>query len=303
MSHDEDGIVIIDKPANLSSAGVVSRVKRSFNARKAGHTGTLDPMATGILVCCLNDATRLARFFLGSGKTYEAMLHLGIETDTQDATGTVIATSAVAAVSGQRIESVLKQFTGEILQQPPAYSALKHKGVPLYKLARKGQPVLKPARKVTISQLQVTHVNLPEITFAVACSAGTYIRTLGAEIGAALGCGGHLTALRRTACGDFTLGDAVSLSDLEALDRNTGLAEHIINMPAALTMMPVHYADGTLADRIRHGIRLSFSEICPEGESHPAGYVKVVDEDGALAAVVRPDRSTEYYRYCCVFRN
>ena len=148
--QESSGIIVIDKPQNITSAGVVAEVKRLLNARKVGHAGTLDPFAAGVLVCCINDATRLARFLLADNKTYDATLKLGIETDTQDMTGTVTAVKPVTDWPEDTIKSAVKKFEGQIQQQPPVFSALKHKGTPLYRLARKGTPVQKPARKVHI---------------------------------------------------------------------------------------------------------------------------------------------------------
>ncbi len=180
---DLDGILVIDKPANLSSARVVAAVKKALKAGKAGHAGTLDPFAEGVLICCINQATRLAGFLLHGTKKYIAELKLGQETDTQDLTGTVVATANTVDYSPQTIQSVFESFKGSIEQLPPVYSALKHKGVPLYKLARRGQPVQKPPRQVQIYDICVDDVDLPYVRFEVSCSAGTYIRTLGADIG------------------------------------------------------------------------------------------------------------------------
>ncbi len=199
------GIFVIDKPENISSAAVVARLKKILGVRKAGHAGTLDPFATGVLVCCVNQATKLARFFLHSNKKYTAVLKLGVETDTQDLTGTVISRCEDINFDEKKIKSVFEKFKGAIEQVPPVYSALKHEGVPLYKLARQGKPVQKPPRPVFISCLNIIEINLPEISFEVSCSGGTYIRTLCADIGAELGCGGHLKELRRTESSGFPL--------------------------------------------------------------------------------------------------
>jgi len=301
MSRGTNGIVIVDKPAEMSSAQVVSRIKRLFDARKVGHAGTLDPMATGVLVCCLNDATRLARFFLAGDKTYEATLRLGIETDTQDSTGAVVGRSEVTDISRQALESVLKRFTGAIDQRPPVYSALKYRGVPLYKHARKGNPVQKPARKVLIRGIRVRQIALPETVFEVSCSSGTYIRTLCADIGSALGCGGHLKGLRRIESCSFTLEEASSLPELEAFRRGGTLDDRIVGMADALRHMPEHQAAATLTDRIRHGTSLTGGDIHPIGEEDRHGYVKVVDEHQTLIAVIHRSPDEDDYRYCCVF--
>ena len=191
-ANEFSGIIVVDKPANITSARVVAVIKKRLGARKVGHTGTLDPFATGVLICCINKATKLARFFLQGWKKYTAVLHLGIETDTQDSTGSIISTSDRIDCSEKKIQSVIQQYEGTIEQFPPLYSALKYKGVALYKLARSGKPVQKPARRVFISYIKILEIRLPFIRFETFCSAGTYIRTLCADIGTSLGCGGHL---------------------------------------------------------------------------------------------------------------
>jgi len=213
MNTDE--ILLIDKPAGISSAKLVAIVKRRLNAKKVGHAGTLDPFATGLMICCINKGTKLAGTFLHGNKTYQATLRLGIETDTQDLTGQVISECECPEISEERIISAFKSFEGETEQVPPVYSALKHNGVPLYKLARQGTPVEKPARTIHIYQLQIDEISLPEIRFTVSCSGGTYIRTLASDIGKILGCGAHLIALRRIECGGFFIDQAVTLEQLE----------------------------------------------------------------------------------------
>ncbi len=201
-----NGVLVVDKPAGISSAKAVAIVKRLLGVRKAGHAGTLDPLATGILVCCLNRATRLAYFLLKGAKTYKAVLHLGVETDTQDATGNIITQHRNIIANEAEIRAVIKRFEGKIKQLPPVYSALKHDGVPLYKLARRGKPVQKPAREVFIKKIRIHAIDLPYIRFTVSCSTGVYIRALCADIGTTLGCGGHLKELRRVASSGLVCG-------------------------------------------------------------------------------------------------
>jgi tRNA pseudouridine55 synthase len=210
-----NGILIIDKPAGISSAKAVSKVKWLLKAKKVGHAGTLDPFATGLLICCINQATKLAEKFLHGNKIYQATLRLGIETDTQDLTGNIISQTEVPEISSEQIAEVFKSFEGETDQIPPAYSALKHQGVPLYKLARRGIAVEKPARKITIFSMEIDEISLPEIRFTTKCSSGTYIRTLAADIGKKLGCGAHLIELRRIESSNFHISQAIDLQDLE----------------------------------------------------------------------------------------
>ena len=174
MQYDLSGILVVDKPADITSAKVVARIKELVGARKAGHGGALDPFATGILVCCINRATKLSRFFLHGNKTYEAVLRLGIETDTQDSTGTITSTCDRVEYSAETLRSVFKQFEGTIEQHPPVYSALKHKGVPLYKHARKGNPVQKPARSVCVLHINILDIALPLSAGFFSCKAIFY---------------------------------------------------------------------------------------------------------------------------------
>ena len=302
MPTELNGVVVVDKPGGLSSAGVVSRIKRLFGANKAGHTGTLDPFATGVLICCINRATRLSRFFLEGGKTYEAVLCLGMETDTQDATGAVTATRSIDGITRSLVEQAAERFSGDISQIPPAYSALKHEGTPLYKLARRGMVVEKPARQVTIHRLDIVDVDLPEVRLTVACSSGTYIRTLCADMGRDLGCGGHLKALRRTGCCGFSSDDAINLEGLEALGAKGRLAERVINMREALHFMPETIVGDTLAGRIANGMKLSPEDFRSHPEVPEKGDFKVVDRSGRLIAVLKATGTGGHYIYCCVFR-
>jgi tRNA pseudouridine55 synthase len=300
QSSQLSGFLVVDKPDGITSARVVDRVKKVLGVRKAGHTGTLDPFATGVMICCVNQATKLARFFLHGHKTYQAVLCLGIETDTQDITGTVLSTSEIqdSEVKEERIRRIFKRFEGETDQIPPIYSALKHKGTPLYDLARKGKPVQKPPRRIFISSLNILDISLPEIHFEVSCSAGTYIRTLCADIGTSLGCGGVLKALRRTESCGFTLEDAVALSEMESLTSSGEIQNRMISMADGLPGMPVHVADKGLMQKIRYGNPLSRKDVPPpEGL---AEFIKIVDTENNLLAVLSSQKDTDKYKYCCV---
>lgn len=300
MTPESNGILVVDKPPEITAARVVARIKGMLKVKKIGHTGTLDPFATGLMVCCLNQGTKLARFFLHGEKTYEGELVLGIRTDTQDATGRVTAADgdAAAAIGEEQIRAAFQRFVGEIDQTPPAFSALKHEGVPLYKLARKGTPVEKPPRRVRITSLEIDRIRPPTVGFRVTCSAGTYVRTLCADIGDALGCGGHLKALRRTAGGGFSVSEAATLPEIEALASGGRIRERIIPPAAALRGMAAHEAPPGLAGRILNGNAVTTADIPP-----PLGgeYVKVVDEAGGLLAVIQHKKGSCTYIYCCVF--
>ena len=301
MPSELSGIVVVDKPEGISSAGVVARVKKLFGARKVGHAGTLDPFATGVLICCLNRATRLARFLLKGDKRYAASMVLGTLTDTQDATGTIIEQRGWEGLDHKSIHAAAEKFVGEIEQVPPAYSALKHKGTPLYKLARQGKAVEKPARKVRIDRLEILSIDLPEVRLAVSCSSGTYIRTLCADLGHVLGCGGHLKDLRRDASCGFALESAWSLERLADQERQGRLAESVVPMNAALPSMPRVAADEGLADKIRHGSPLKEDDFKERPCVSDQGVFKVVDQDDRLLAVMGESQTPGSYNYCCVF--
>lgn len=224
----EAGVFLIDKPVDISSFGVVARMRKVLGMKKVGHAGTLDPFATGLLIVCAGrPATKLISQFMDGEKEYLATLHLGVETETLDTEGEIVQRTEVGKVTASQIESCLETFRGKQSQIPPAYSALKHKGKPLYYYARKGIKIEKEAREITISTLERTDGDCDiigqegELQIRVVCSKGTYIRTLGADIGAALGCGAHLSALRRTKSGQFSVDQSLSweeLSDKNAID-------------------------------------------------------------------------------------
>ena len=301
MSLDHHGFVVIDKPENLSSARVVSHVKRTLGAKKVGHAGTLDPFATGVMVCCVNRATRLARFFLGGDKKYEALLQLGLETDTQDATGNRISESQVPDYSEAEIQDVFGSFTGPLDQIPPVYSALKHKGVPLYKHARRGKPIQKPARQILVLALEITEIQLPYIQFEVTCSAGTYIRTLGADIGNALGCGGHLKTLRRTQSSGFSIADAMTLEAFEKRATVETFSRYAVGMTEALRDMPEWAAGKDLKSKIVNGVPLTQKDVALKELPGKEKFIKIIDGNRELLAVIEKDETPGEYHYCCVF--
>jgi len=300
-----NGIFVVNKPAGITSARVVSIVKKALGARKVGHAGTLDPFAEGVLICCVNQATKLAEFLLRGTKRYIAELKLGEETDTQDLTGTVTSKTEPDNYPTESIQAVFKGFEGSIEQLPPVYSALKHNGVPLYKLARNGQPIQKPPRPVEIYSITVQDIKMPLIRFEVSCSAGTYIRTLGADIGKMLGCGGHLNALKRTASSGFTLDQAVSLSALEDLTPDNSLPANFISMADALPEMPAYTVDRQLAKKIRHGQNITIRDLTANEDFDTGGIlgseIKIVDQTGELVAILNYRKHDRRLDYRCVF--
>ncbi len=301
MDHDLSGILVVDKPANITSATVVSNVKRLLKAKKVGHTGTLDPFATGVLICCINKATRLAGFLLKDHKKYVGILHLGVSTDTQDSTGAIVSTSKNVNFSVETLQNAVKQFEGSIEQEPPVYSALKFKGVPLHKLARAGKPVRKPARRLYISYINILDINLPEIRFETSCSAGTYVRTLGADIGEFLGCGGHLKELRRIESSGFSLNEAVPLSELKAMALSGTIFEQVISMKNALRGIPEFAVTSDWVKKIKNGVLLKKMALSPKVIRETEGLIKIIDEHGNLIAVLNNVNRLDHYRYCCVF--
>lgn len=217
-----EGLLNIDKPAGMTSHDVVRQVRRIAKMKRVGHTGTLDPMATGVLVVCLGRATRLAEYVQGQTKTYVTTVRLGQTTNTYDADGEILQEKEVV-VTRPGLTQALTHFTGTIQQVPPMYSAIKKDGQPLYKLARQGQEIERPARTITIYELDLLKWQSPNLELRVVCSTGTYIRSLAYDLGGLLGCGGHLTALRRTQVGQFTIDSAVPLDKLSSESITTHL--------------------------------------------------------------------------------
>jgi tRNA pseudouridine55 synthase len=251
------GVLLLDKPAGLSSNDALIKAKRLLNAEKAGHTGTLDPFATGLLPLCFGEATKFAQDLLDAEKTYETTVHLGITTTTGDTEGELIATKRVE-VDQEQIDAVLARFRGPIDQVPPMYSALKRDGRPLYEYARAGITLEREARRIIIHELTLLSWQAPFLRLSVTCSKGTYIRVLGEDIGAALGCGAHLNALRRTAVGALSVAEALTLeqlADLAEPERVAGLAP----VDALLSGFPVLSLDDELARRFLHGQRLALA--------------------------------------------
>ena len=212
-----DGILIVDKPSGMTSHDVVDFIRRTFRIKKVGHAGTLDPMATGVLVMLLGRSTKESGRLSNHDKSYAGRMVLGARSDTLDRDGRITKTPSSPDFSTREIEDVFRQFTGEISQIPPMYSAVKIGGKKMYELARKGMEVERPARSVTIHSLKLTALEMPFVDFEVACSKGTYVRQLCADIGERLGCGAYLESLRRIACGSSTVKDAVSLETLKTM--------------------------------------------------------------------------------------
>jgi tRNA pseudouridine55 synthase len=255
MAQRIDGVVLLDKPSGMSSQSAVTSVKRLLHAEKAGHTGTLDPMATGLLPVCLGEATKYSQDLLDADKAYLAQLRFGIQTDTGDAQGQIIAEKSTAevvdnAMAKTLIDAILPHFIGDIQQVPPMYSALKRDGKPLYEYARSGIEIERDARRITIYSIKLLNVQWPVIDIEVHCSKGTYIRVLAEDMGHALGCGAHLIGLRRTMVGHLSLAQSASLESLQHS------APQILPVDALLQTLPELTVDDIQAKRLEMGQRV-----------------------------------------------
>jgi tRNA pseudouridine55 synthase len=269
------GVLLLDKPVGWSSNDALIKAKRLLNAMKAGHTGTLDPFATGLLPLCFGEATKFSQDLLEADKTYQTVVHLGITTTTGDTEGEQL-TNVPVDVTEQQIRAALLQFTGDILQVPPMYSALKRDGKPLYEYARAGITLEREARPVTIFFLEFVSYVAPFLTLNVRCSKGTYIRVLGEDIGAALGCGAHLNALRRTHVGHLILENTITLDALMAMEESQRLSL-LAPVDALLTSFPPVLLSDDLARRFLQGQRLALAkESVPLPEN--IGRVRVYRE-------------------------
>jgi tRNA pseudouridine55 synthase len=287
------GVLVVDKPAGMTSAAVVARVRRTLGARRVGHTGTLDPMATGVLPLCLGEGTKIAGYLLAEDKAYEGELELGVETDTLDREGQVTRRDPVAAagVTREALEAAMAAMVGDRLQVPPMYSAIKHQGRRLHQLAREGVEIERPPRLVRIDRFELVAGEPPRARFAVECSKGTYVRSLVDDLGRVLGCGAHLTALRRTRSGSFTLEHA-----LQAEEITPELAEARLLAPAlAAGHLPAVQVPGDELDAIAHGKPRRWDQLGGEGPA-PEGVVRLLTPAGELAALATVDRGRVRYQ-------
>ncbi|MDP2142590.1 MAG: tRNA pseudouridine(55) synthase TruB [Gallionella sp.] len=271
-----DGVLLFDKSLELSSNTALQRVRRLLQAEKAGHTGTLDPLATGLLPICFGEATKYSTALLDADKTYRATLRLGQTTTTADAEGEIVSESPVEVTQAD-IDTVLAKFRGAIKQLPPMHSALKHQGKPLYEYIRNGETIERELRDVVIHELHQERFEGFELDISVRCSKGTYVRTLGEDIGAALGCGAHLIALRRTAIAHFSLNDACDMAQLEAMSMEQREAR-VLSVDCLMPEMPRLTLDDVQIKRLAQGQRLGLDTGLPDGKVAlygPQGFVGV----------------------------
>ena len=253
------GILLLDKRLGVSSNWALQEVKRLFNANKAGHTGSLDPLATGLLPICFGEATKVSGLMLDDNKRYQVIVQLGIKTDTGDLEGAVIDTKPVPELSLDEIKTTLERFTGAIDQIPPMYSALKHNGKKLYELARDGKTVERKARRISIFELKLLNASKDSLELEVYCSKGTYIRSLAEDIGEAIGCGATVKALRRIQSGNFSIGQAKSLEALQKMDGQQLMAT-LIGVDIPLKSLPSVQLTNQQAISIKYGQALEFTE-------------------------------------------
>ena len=288
-----DGILVVDKPSGISSFGVVRQVKRWLNIKKVGHTGTLDPFASGVLPLAINEGTKTIPFLEEEQKEYEAVLKLGVETDTYDMTGKTTAVRDLDRfrMNEETIKGVMNGFVGRIEQVPPMFSAVKHRGRPLYTFARQGIIVKREPRVVEIMDIGVTRISLPVVSFKVACSKGTYIRTLAHDIGKKLKCGAHLCQLQRTRSGPFVLEDAIPFPDVKSLAEGGMIKERIIPLNQVLGGLPELHVEGELQRKIQRGGQILVKDITqsPFPRIDRGTPVRVISFDGTLIAIARAE--------------
>ncbi|MDE8034960.1 tRNA pseudouridine(55) synthase TruB [Actinobacillus equuli subsp. equuli] len=293
--RDVHGVFLLDKPQGMSSNDILQKVKRLFQANKAGHTGALDPLATGMLPICLGEATKFSQFLLDSDKRYQVTAKLGERTDTSDAEGQVVEARAVN-VGEAEIIAALDQFRGDILQVPTMFSALKHNGKPLYEYARQGITVEREARPITIFELRVIEYSAPYLTLEVHCSKGTYIRTLVDDLGEVLGCGAHVTVLRRLAVANYPIEAMMSYEDLQNLSENQpleALDQHLLPLDTAVESLPKINLTAEQTKAVGFGQRVKFENI-----NQTYGQVRLFSENGQFLGVaeitndnvIRPSR-------------
>jgi len=291
MVRNISGIVVLDKANGLSSNAALQEVKRLYEANKAGHAGSLDPLATGVLPVCLGEATKVSQFLLDSDKCYRARIKLGIRTDTGDSEGSIIERNAGISVSRKAIERALTKFKGEIEQVPPMHSAIKMNGVPLYKLARKGIVVEREPRLVTLYQVCLVEFVNSELELEISCSKGTYIRTIADDLGQELGCGAHVIELRRTQAGVFTEKDSISAEELALEKENRGLDkidQFLIPMDRAIQDLPEVNLPSITASHVKNGQAVLVRHLPKNGlvrmyEDEQFIGIGSIDDDGKVA--------------------
>ena len=289
MSYTQNNVINLFKPSGPTSFDMVWSVRKILGVKKAGHIGTLDPMADGVLPVCLNRSTRIIQFLSPLQKTYRATLELGSETDTQDATGRKISIRDASLINETKVKKVIQMFVGEQDQVPPMYSAKKKNGIPLYKLARNGITIDRDPVKITIHSIGFIKKEENRVLFDVCCSAGTYIRTLSHDIGEKLGCYAHMVRLTRTKVGLFGLGRTLTLEELKSAHEEGSLPKKLFPLEEVLNFLPAIRVKKEYLEPISHGVALSkcFLETLPE-RFEPGHYFRVLGGDDKILAIVEP---------------
>ncbi len=293
VKNTASGVLVVDKPTGMTSHQVVQVIRNGTHIKRAGHTGTLDPRASGVLVVLIGPAVRLSEFVSAEDKRYQSTIKLGESTDTYDGDGTITGVSEIQ-VSMQQFEEALKQFVGEIEQVPPPYSAIKVQGRRAYALAREGEEVVLEPRTITVHSLELIEWNFPEVVVDVHCSSGTYVRSLAHDLGKVLGCGANLTGLRRTKSGRFTLKDAIPLRKLVEAFESSNWYQYLIPAAEALSDWPSITLNNEEVDAVRHGHRVPRAENVGQ-------TVRAINEQGELVALMDYDETASEYQPKKVF--
>lgn len=293
-----DGILNINKPLGMTSHDVVARVRKLLKQRRVGHAGTLDPAASGVLPICVGLGTRVAEYLSESGKAYQAEIIFGVVTDTYDTEGTVLRTHDATSLTQKQLEQALSAFLGEQMQQPPRYSAIKIQGQPAYKLARAGSEIELAPRPITISQLEILSWEPPRLTLAVACSKGTYIRSLAYDLGEHVGTGAHLGGLIRTRSGPFALAESITLDQLESAITDGSVTQYLFPADAALRQYPALTLSTEQATQVLHGNPIKPSVQAPQPASTLA---RIYSEEGQFLAIAQWDDQRQYWHPKKVF--
>jgi tRNA pseudouridine55 synthase len=286
-----DGILVVDKPGGITSLDVVREVRRRFGIARAGHIGTLDPFATGVLPVALNEGTKLVPFLVEEPKEYEAVLQLGQETTTDDLEGETLLTGNTEKITPEAIRTVLERFRGKLQQVPPMFSAIKVAGQPLYRLARKGIEVERAPREVEVFSVEVGAIEVPRVAFRVSCSRGTYVRALARDAGRLLGCGAHLISLRRTVAGRFDLEKALAWETLKTLSGTDALEPWLIPPEQAVSHLPEVVGDDPLVEKVRFGKEMVLGDFRVDGLPllKKGQQVRITSRLGGLVAIVRSE--------------
>ena len=289
MSYTQNNVVNLFKPSGPTSFDMVWSVRKILGVKKAGHIGTLDPIADGVLPICLNRSTRIIQFLSSLQKTYRATLEPGSETDTQDATGRVISTNDPSLINEAKMKQIFQTFVGEQDQVPPMYSAKKKNGIPLYKLARNGINIHRDPVKIVVYSIDFIKKERNQVIFEVRCSSGTYIRTLSHDIGKKLGCCAHMVRLTRTKVGLFSMGSTMTLEELKTAHKKGSLSRKLLHLEEVLNFLPTVRVKEEYLKSISHGVALSkcFLEALPD-RFEPGHYFRVLGSNDKILAVVEP---------------